>query len=359
LSASLALAAPLGWAQHAVTVPFEVESVSNPGLDPDERGSVTLFRIAPRYEIESQSDTYRSVLSLGATVERSNNTSLSANRSHPDVGYTWESNTPTSVLRLGASYSQASTRSSEFAEFGRVSVDSTQETGVLNASWSRELTPQTRLITEGTFNRVSYDAPLLEDYHEAVASLALERDLGDRETVSLGTSVGRLVPDGGSPSDSRVGLLLGYERALSEALTLTAELGAMQVRPTGAPSQTDPVGRLQLAYTGERITSSFGWMRSVSAGGTIGGYLRTQELNGSLGYALTEGTSLSLGASRAQTLAPENTVGTSVSARMRSELSPYWSMTFGIERRRLEAADGRTASSNLYGVGLVYAHPNF
>lgn len=356
LATSLVVAAPCGWAQHSLTVPFEVESVTNPGLAPDGEGRVTVFRLAPRYEIESVRDDVRTVLTMGVAIEQSSNTALSANRNLPDVGYVWESSRPTSVFSLSASYGRDSTRSSEFADFGRVSVDSTQETGVLGARWSKDLAPNTRVNLGAVHTRVSYDAPLLEDYHETAASIAMERDRGENETYSMEASAARLVPDGESENDSRAGLLFRYERALSEAVTLTSELGV--VRASGSRSQTDPVGRLQLAYASERFSTSVGWAQNVAAGGTVGGYLRTQEVDWTLNYVVTASTSLSLRASRAQSLAPEDTTGSSISARLLSELTPFWSMSFGIEHRRLRAADG-PASGNLIGLGLVYAHPNF
>ncbi|PKO70022.1 MAG: hypothetical protein CVU22_03045 [Betaproteobacteria bacterium HGW-Betaproteobacteria-16] len=356
IAASLVVAAPYGWAQHSLTVPFEVESVTNPGLAPSGEGRVTVFRLAPRYEIESVRDDVRTVLTMGVAIEQSSNTALSANRNLPDVGYVWESSRPTSVFGLSASYRRESTRSTEFADFGRLAVDSTQETGVFGARWSKDLAPNTRVMLGAAHTRVSYDDPLLEDYHETAASVAMERDRGEDDSYSLEASAARLVPDGESENDSRVGLLFRYERPLNEVLTLNTELGV--VRTSGSRSQTDPVGRLQLTYAGERFSTSIGWARNVAAGGTVGGYLRTQEVDWTLDYVVTGSTSLSLRAGRAQSLAPESTSGSSISARLMSELTQFWSMSFGVEHRRLRAADG-PASGNLIGLGFVYSHPNF
>ncbi len=75
-------------------------------------------------------------------IEKSSNTNLSANRTLPSVGVLWESSSPIDVFGLRASLDEASTRETEFVDFGRVTRDSTQRTGTLGGTWTRNLTQQ-------------------------------------------------------------------------------------------------------------------------------------------------------------------------------------------------------------------------
>lgn len=375
LPALLASAGSSAWAQHAVLVPIEVEYIKNPGLTPEGEeevegggstggaGNVTLSRISPQYSIESVADDRRSVVNLGAVVEHSSDTTQVASRTLPSVGLLWEVTAPTSVLGFQASLEEASTRSTEFVEFGRVALDSTQRTGSLGATWSKEMSPIRRLDLAAEYARVSYDSPLLEAYREASASASVQTAIGTDSNYFVQGSVARLTPDGDTASESRVGLLLGYETALTSALSLNAGLGA--VRTSGSIVQRDPIGHLRLAYTGERATYALAWERTVGAGGTVGGYSRTQELDASMGYALTANSSMEFSARRVEALATEGvegsagSVGSSLLVRFRSEISQWWAMTLTVEGRHLKYADRRTATGHSVGIGFVYSHPDF
>ena len=363
LSALLAGAGSSAWAQHAVRVPIEVEQIKNPGLTAESTGSVTLLRISPQYAIETVEDERRTVLNLGAVLEHSSDTALSANRTHPNVGILWESIAPTSVLGLRASLEEASTRSTEFAEFGRVALDSAQRTGFLGATWTKEMTSVHSLALATGYTRVSYDNPLLEAYRELSASANVQTELGERSRYFVEGSAARLTPEGTLPNASRVGLLLGYESALTDALELNAGIGV--VRTSSTVAQRDPVGYLRLAHTGERSTYSVGMEQTVSAGGSVGGYARTEALEAAMGYALTADTAMDLEVRRVKSEASEgvvgsvDSVGTSLSVRLRSDISQWWSMTLVYERRRLEIPGSRSANGHMVGVGLVYSHPDF
>jgi len=359
----LTAAGSSAWSQHAVLVPIEVEHIRNPGLAPESPGNVTLYRVSPQYAIETVADDRRSVVNLGAVLEHSSNTALSANRTHPSVGFLWESIAPTSVLGLRASLEEASTRSTEFAEFGRVTLDSSQRTGLLGATWSKELTPVHRLALATGYTRVRYDSPLFEAYRELAASANVQTELGEGARYFVEGSAARLSPEGTSPNATRAGLMLGYEAALTEALEWQAAIGV--VRTSSVLAQRDPVGHLRLVYAGERAGYSLGFERTVAAGGSVGGYALTEALDASMSYALTANTSMDLGARRAKSRASAgvegalDSVGTSLSVRLRSEISQWWAMTFVYERRRLEVPGSRSANGHLVGLGFVYSHPDF
>jgi hypothetical protein len=356
IAASFLLFAGPGWSQQALTVPFEVERVSNPTLAPDSPGNVTLVRISPRYSIEGVSDERRSILTLGGVLERSSNSSLSANRSLPSLDYRLEFGSPTSSWSLQGLLEEASTRTTEFTDFGRVGVDSTQRTASLSALWNREVTATSSLGLGTGYTRVRFDTPLLIGYQETSASALYRMQGGERTRYTIDGQLARLSPVDNTPSSSRFGIIFGYENDLSELLTLTATLGA--VRTNGAVRDTGAVGGVTIGYEGDRLASSLEIAREVSPSGSVGGYDRTNALRGALSYPVTPQTTLSLALGHTRTLGLVRATGSSAAIRVRSELSEFWALTFGVEHRNSRPQGLRSASGNVIGLGLVYSHPN-
>ena len=312
-------------AQNTLTVPIEVVRVSNPDLSAESRGSVTLYRVHPQYTLRNVQESSRTELSLGGMIERSSNTDLSASRTLPSVGVLWESARPVEVFQLRA--------------------------------WTRNLTPGSTLELAAAHLRVSYDTPLLVDYNETMASTAYRSDLSPIARYSLSASASRLNPSGDFENASRVELGLGYERNLQEGFTLSAEAGAVHTR--AGRSKTEPVGALRLNYAGERGGYAVGWSREVSAGGSLGGYERSERFEASWTYPFTLNTSIDLGVAHARSLEADGDAGASAYARIRSELTRFWAFTMGLEHRRAMPFTGPTARGNVVSVGLVYAHPDF
>ncbi|MEZ5645312.1 MAG: hypothetical protein R3E94_13435 [Burkholderiaceae bacterium] len=344
-------------AQNSLTVPFEVESVSNPSLAPESPGSVNLIRISPRYAIESVEGERRSVLTLGAVIERSSDTSLSDDRNLPSVDYRLEFGSPTSAWVLQGMLEEVSTRSTEFTDFGRVGIDSTQRTASLGAQWTGEMTPTSSLALGGGYLRVRYDTPLLIGYEELNVSALYRMQVGERSRMYIDGRLARLDPVDDTRSSSRAGALAGYEVDLSDQVTFNASLGV--VRTSGLNRETDPVGGLGIAYEGDRLTSSLELVREVSASGTVGGYDRVDALRGRLSYPVTPQTTLSLDLGHTRTLGLLRDQGTTVGVRVASELTEFWSLTFGVEQRRSKPQGMPSGSGHVIGLGLVYSHPNF
>jgi hypothetical protein len=362
LSASLAfICQSFVWlpamAQNTLTVPIEIVQVSNPDLSAESGGSVTLYRLHPQYTIQTNQGSSRTELSLGGMIERSSNTDLSASRTLPSVRVLWESSDPVSVFGLHALLEEVSTRETEFAEFGRVTLDSTQRTGMLGGTWNRNLTAGSSLVLAASHARVSYDTPLSVDYNETRGSAAYRFESSANSRYLLSAVVARLNPDGGGESASLGELGLSYEVDLREGVTMTAKAG---VAHTNAQrNKTDPVGALRLAYAGERVGYAVGWSRDVSASASLGGYARSESLDASFSYPFSIDTSLSLGFIHARSLDEDRDAGATAYARIRSELTRLWAFTFGLEHRRAMPSGGPTARGNMVAFGLVYSHPDF
>lgn len=344
-------------AQNALTVPAEVHRISNPDLAPESRGSVTLYRLHPQYTLQTRQDASRTELSLGALIEKSSNTDLSANRTLPSVRVLWENASPVAVLGLRASLEEASTRETEFADFGRVVLDSKERTAAVGGTWTHNLSAGTAVELDLSHARVTYDTPLLVDHRETSGSIAYRISTSANARYSLIAGASRLTPDGDRERQSRTELGAEYERDISEGLVLNATAGV--VRTNNGRGKTSPVGALGLTYTGERVGYAVAWSRDVSADGSVAGYTRSQVFDVSASYPLTIDTSFYLGASHAQALDGERDAGTTAYARIQSELTRFWTLSIGLEQRRAKPSGGPTAKGHSLAVGLVYSHPDF
>lgn len=87
--------------------------------------------------------------------------------------------------------------------------------------------------------------------------------------------------------------------------------------------------------------------------------MRSQGFEASLTYPFTASTSLSLGFNRVQSLEDDRDAGATAYARIRSELTRFWTFTMGLEQRRSMPFARPTAQGHSVAVGLVYAHPDF
>jgi len=353
--AALALAFP-AWSQHSVSVPVELEHLSNPSLVAESPGSVTLLRVSPRYEFDIVDDARRHVLALGASFERSSNTALAASRNNPLVDYRLEIGSPLSMLTFRAGLEEASSRVAEFRDFGRVTVDSTQRTVALSTAWRRELAPTTGLTMEAGHSRVSYDSELLSGYRENVLAATVTRQQSERANWHVETRLARLEPGDDGDASTRIGLAVGYESAVSDALTLRGSVGVVRVRPAGG---SEPVANIGLAYEAERLSLDLGLAREVGAIGTEGRYAMTDTVQGTLSYPLTPNTTLSAGASHARTKDLLSERGTSVFLRSQTELSQFWTLGLAVEQRRSRPQGLPSARSHGLGLTLSYSHPNF
>lgn len=367
-------------AQNTLTVPMEVVHVHNPNLvpqrsahpdaDPDaaardelRRGNATLIRFHPQYTLQRVDGPSRTELTLGGLIERSSDTALSAHRSLPSVGVLWENSHPTGMIGLRGSLAEESTREVEFADFGRVVVDSTQRTGLVGATWTTELTPSTDLELALSHARVTYDTPLLRDYDETLASARYRWQHSANGRYGLTASAARQRRDERIGDDepfnriSRHGIVLGYELELSEGTVLAASAGAMR---TNAPDRrTHGVGSLRLTGEGERLAYALEWQRDLAADGTARGYTRADTFGASLSYPFTADTALTVGVSHARSLDGERDEGSLAYARLRSELTRFWAATAGLEYRRSRLSGAPFARGHAVTLGLVYTHPDF
>jgi len=167
-------------------MPAEVEFDSNPRLAQGNASSAVRYRLRPQYSYTYHVDDANEWSAvLGANLEHSNNTQVSANRQDPSIELKWQQETPTSSWGLNANYSKASTRTTEFDQTGTVTADRTQTNRSVGANFGKYLTE--RWMASGAINQqwVDYDTDALVSYRNASVNGGVSYDLAASEKLSV------------------------------------------------------------------------------------------------------------------------------------------------------------------------------
>ncbi|WP_439587261.1 hypothetical protein [Hydrogenophaga sp.] len=354
IAAVMGASANTALAQHTFSMSSEVERVENPLLTNISPGGVTVLRFAPTYAFESRGERYRSRLSLSAVIERTSDTTLLANRDFPSAGYTWGYAWPSSDLELRANLSESATRNTQFADFGRVTVDAREREFLTGARWNKEMTERTRLTLNATNRRVDYDTPLLEDYRELLLSSRVTWDHSETEAYYFEPSHSRLTPLNGGAVSTQTRWLVGTTRALSQEWSLDAFGGQSRVK--GAQTETGTLGGVRLNYTGSRLTSGLEWSRDVAPIGAVSRYVRNELLGVRVGYRLTEGTSVAGRYSQSRSTDVATGRGSLFALSLDNQLAARWTSSVGVEERRSSGFGGLSGRGWAVRAGLVYSY---
>ena len=352
----LAGAAPADTERHSFSMPTGIDHDDNPNLLSSGERGVTRYRVSPQYQLVRQGDTDTLTLTAGATLERSSDTTLSADRDDPRLSLDWQTETPTRHYGLQVSHEQSSSRSSDLAETGLITADTTRTTQTLGGNWGLSLSDSARLVFNGSWQTVRHDSAASTDYDTTRLSARYQLQLSERDDASLSLNASQYKPQSGGGADSRnLSLVAGYQSRLSENLNWTASFGA--VRITGAQRDTDWEGSLGANYSGELHSASASLGRSVSASGAAGGFAPSDRLQLQWGYELSEKSRLNLSGqwSRFRGTSPSDT--TTLALGYSRELSPFWRLGFSLERQRVDRTT--SASATQVGFTLTYSHPDF
>lgn len=342
-------------AQHSVSLSTGIERLENPLLSSSNPGGVTVLRIAPNYLYEAQGERTRSRFSAGAVLERSSNTALVAHRDYPNLGYMWTYIWPTGSVELRASLAESATRNSEFRDLGRVTIDSKERSFATGAVWDQEMTARTRWALSVVNTRVSYDSASLEDYRELGASSRFSWDATERDSYFFEPSYARLTPSVASAVASQTRWLVGTRKGLTPDWSLTAHVG--QARTGSIQKSTGTLGRLQLTFSGSRLSSEVDWSHDVAASGFAAAYVQTKAVGMRLGYRFAEGALVLVSANRSDSGGVSGGRGSSFVLSLEKELSQHWTSTLAFESRQSRDASGISVKGWTLRTGAVYAFP--
>jgi hypothetical protein len=349
--------------QQSISVPMTLESDSNPTLAPGNGAKIKRTRIAPDYRLTGAFGLDEIAAGLALQIERSSDKNISQPRQDPTLYLNWRRLTQTGEFGLATKYQEASTRTSELNESGLTVRDGTRKTQSLGGNWRSTISERSSLAASADLTTVAYDMGTLTGYSNTSLSLSYNFAWSERIEPFLRLAVSHYVPDGtaGFSSDNR-SLTGGLRVIANENMEWTAQLGRSRLtsptNPANHASTSGLEGSFAFRRTGQSHVATIEFSRSVGASGT-GGYIESDQLKASWSYTIGARNQVGLDASRRNTknLLP-NTMN-QLSAWATHELSSLWSARLSGQYMQLEQSAQPHLSSAVFGLSLIYTHPNF
>lgn len=355
LSSGVAHAA--SW-QATVALPMTTEHDSNPRLDAEDEKGVTRTTIAPDYTLIGAFGLDELRFGIGLNLERSSDQSIALDREDPKLLLGWQRENERGGFGLTAKYDESSTLFSELEETGVVTSDGTRKQYGLAGNWQTEISERSTLASNVDYTSVSYDVASLTSYDELSTLFSWNYAWSELLEPYTEVSFSRYEPTDSAlvASSTQYGPTAGLRFTISEQLQGVLRAGVNQVSGSeGGPSWQ---GGFELSYIGERFDTSIDVGRSTITSGE-GGFNEVSQLRASWSYAVSETRRAGLDASLQDNKSTSPNTMRQVNLWASQELSPYWVARLSLTYKERQQ-DGRPdASANVFGVSLIYNHPDF
>ena len=231
---------------------------------------------------------------------------------------------------------------------GRILLSGDRSKWRISPFWDYQLSNISTIGADIDYRDVRYEdvlAGLLTDYTDARLNLNYRREFSNVQTGLLTVSARRYDTVATLSDITGYGLMVGFKRALSEQMSLTAMIGFEDTQQSGLDFDPEPVGYVNLVRNLETIRMFAQYRRSVSAGGA-GNLSIRDSLNVNFLRRLNEKISAGLGVRAYQSRG----VGGSVSiddrdyVQLQSTFLWYVSTSFVIEATYRYTVSDRSAT---------------
>jgi hypothetical protein len=342
--------------QQTLSLSSSVEHDSNFRMSAAKQG-VTRTILKPAYTLTDILGADQFDASLGASIERSSDRRVSDNREDPKLMLGWRRLLETGELGLTARYEEASAQQTQLQETGLVTTDDTRTTRSLGGSWQTALTERTTLATNLDYQRVSYSGGTLTDYENHSASLNLGYAWSEIVEPFLLAGASHYKPTRATVATSdSYSLQGGAKIKLAENWEWQFQAGRNRV--DARTSDSSWLGNTTLGYAGPRHDFSFSAGRSVNSSGE-GGFVQSDQVRGSWGYAYDELTRLRLDASWQKNRGLQPNTMRQLGASASRDLSAFWTANLYYSHKQRDENSQPNITGNVVGVTLVYSHPDF
>ncbi len=288
-------------------------------------------------------------------------------------------NSPTSTFGFLANFDQQSVRTAERSnsdldiidpdevpidDTGLVGLDGDRSRWRLSPFWNYKLSNVSAMEVGLDYLNTQYDsvfAGQLVDYTDARINLSYRRSFSNT-TTGVAVLTGRQYkPDSSATDNNGVGLLAGFEYALSQKTRLTAMIGVENTDQSAGRSDSNAIGNITLTRDLETIQMFARYQRAVSGNGA--GKVEVRDtVNMNFSRRLNQKISAGLGirAYHAQEVSSTSSVGDRNYVQLQSKFSWYLTSAFIVEADyRYTVMDRSNAigeRSNSNGVGLWFVY---
>lgn len=342
--------------EQSLTLPLSLEYESNPRLSETNQQSVRRTLLTPDYSITATDGTEQFFSKLRLRIERSSDTSISADREDPSIDLGWKHDHETGQFGLTAHYDKQSTRLSELEDTGQISIDNTRQSRALSGNWSNALSERYTLGLNANLTKVSFDGAGsgLNDYSDKSISAQLGYSLNEQTETFTRLSLSRFEPVSSRTTDIR-SLDVGATWTVSDRLSLTGSAGIND--SSGATNESGWQTMLDMSYMTERARTSLGLSRTRAPSGA-GVVNESNQLHAGWTYSLSERNDLGVNVDWRENLSTNTGQTLRLGANLTHQLGPAWD--FRVSAQRLNRDDDfSNASSNTLTATLVYKLTDF
>jgi hypothetical protein len=341
--------------EQSLSLPATIEHDSNLPLSTTNKQGVSRLIIVPAYSLTGTYGLDELTAGLGLRVERSSDQRVSIDREDPNLRFGWRRLTETGEFGLTTTYQEVSSRAAELENTGGIAPDSTQKTRSLKGLWRSAITELSTLTADADYKTVRYDGGTQTDYKNLAAGITWNYVWSERIEPFLRVAVSHYDPDKATATAAKSDYYTvtgGVTVKISEHLEWTAQGGPGRI--SARTSDTGWQGSVDMQYRGDRYDAAGNVGRSVTTSGD-GGFVETDRISGTLGYAIDDRSALGLSASWQDNKGNNPNTTQQLGAWTSHELSPFWHGRL-YYHHRLRSEDRKPdASGDVLGVTLVYS----
>lgn len=353
LGASNAVA---GTWQKSVSLPLAVDYESNPRMSASGN-SVWRTSVSPGLKLDYVMDIDQLSANLSLHEVRSSDTTISANRTDPNVLLSWQHELSKGGFSLSGKYDRASTRLTELEDTGYVLTDNTRTDKSVFADGQYLISERTSLAGHLQYDRITYSSNSLTNYKTTSGNMTLNYAWTERVQPYVTVFATRYEPDATTVASSSTQYMAqgGLKWLFSDTWDGTVFGGAQ--RFSGGRTGSGAVGGLGVHYQGDHSDLSFKLSHSVTPSG-LGGFVKADQANGSWSYSINERnrTGADLAWRKNQDL---NQVTIShVGLWFSHAISPVWSTKLSYQHK-IRNQSGNTTQSDMIGLNLAYQRSDF
>lgn len=369
---------------------WKIDSTINQSLSYDDNFQMTeepvgslIYQLTPTLNFDRNTDFWDIETDVSYGLQTySDKTAIDQNPQR--YGLITEYRAERSTLGLAANYSITPTRNTATAYSGNFTSNATSENWSVSPNYSFKLSELDSLISSASYSQSTYSTDEFNDNENQSINLGWQRQWSERGHYSISVFYSSFKSTGqtgvNSDSDS-YGINLSANYSLSELWQLSGTVGG---RMTDSTTETQVftgqivtdqntsegfLADLSAIYTGEKLSSSFSFSRSLipSAQGQL---TEQTSINLRLSYQLSEQLSANLGGSYQQTDSVNNNdsinntdnglnnrTNISLSTGLDWKLAQDWVLSGSYLRRSQETT--YTADANLFMLTLNYNWPGF
>lgn len=341
-------------------LPTSVEYDSNPTMSERDERSVWRYTLTPGYRITASDEVSSWFLDAGLRFQRSSNPDISIDREDPTISAGWKHEFERGSLNANASFSQTSTRITEFDETGTglVQKDGTSRAKSFSVNGSRLLSERWIASAGTNYRQQDFSGSDLRNFSSRGLSLGLTYLNNEKISTSLNYSLNDSKSDaGGAGTRTSQNLTLGMSWMLTPQLSSNFALGVNKTSPGG----NGWIGNAGLNYDGNRHHYSATYARSVNATGAggVSSFLESDRITLRYVFDLSDKSTLSSEYSYSRNNSSANDAETQrLSGYYSRQLTENLDLKLTLQRKELKSSS-RSSEADVAAISLSYRWPEF